>query len=329
MLNVALVGFGYWGPNIARNINNNPNLNLHTICDMIDENLEKAHKIYASSTNYEKDFNKVLEDKTIDIVAIATQTSSHYYLIKQALLAFKNVYVEKPFTATLQEAQELEELAKKQNKIIHIDHIMIFHPAIKKIKEIISSGEIGEVLFINSTRKSLGQFRKDVSSMWDLAVHDLSIIDYLMDGKSPISIKASGDKFYNPKESITFVNLKYENFSVHLESNWLSPIKERNITIVGTKKMLVYEDLKLENKLTVYDKNVEVVSGENITDENYLVKTNEFGTYSPYIKPEDALYNSIEHLRTSIINQTQSLSNPSQAIRVHKILEIADNNMNM
>lgn len=236
MLNVALVGFGYWGPNIARNINNNPNLNLHTICDMIDENLEKAHKIYASSTNYEKDFNKVLEDKTIDIVAIATQTSSHYYLIKQALLAFKNVYVEKPFTANLQEAQELEELAKKQNKIIHIDHIMIFHPAIKKIKEIISSGEIGEVLFINSTRKSLGQFRKDVSSMWDLAVHDLSIIDYLMDGKNPTSIKASGDKFYNPKESITFVNLKYENFSVHLESNWLSPIKERNITIVGSKK---------------------------------------------------------------------------------------------
>ncbi|GAB1467265.1 hypothetical protein MASR2M54_27650 [Aliarcobacter cryaerophilus] len=130
--------------------------------------------------------------------------------------------------------------------------------------------------------------------MWDLAVHDLSIIDYLMDGKNPTSIKASGDKFYNPKESITFVNLKYENFSVHLESNWLSPIKERNITIVGSKKMLVYEDLKLENKLTVYEKNVEVVSGENITDENYLVKTNEFGTYSPYIKPEDALYNSIE-----------------------------------
>ncbi|MCT7522832.1 hypothetical protein N5T57_07830 [Aliarcobacter cryaerophilus] len=116
---------------------------------------------------------------------------------------------------------------------------------------------------------------------------------------------------------------------MHLESNWLSPIKERNITIVGSKKMLVYEDLKLENKLTVYEKNVEVVSGENITDENYLVKTNEFGTYSPYIKPEDALYNSIEHFRTSIINQTQSLSNPSQAIRVHKILEIADNNMNM
>lgn len=134
MLNVALVGFGYWGPNIARNINNNPNLNLHTICDMLDENLEKAHKIYASSTNYEKDFSKVLDDKTIDIVAVATQTSSHYYLIKQALLASKNVYVEKPFTATLKEAEELEELARKQNKIIHIDHIMYFSSSNKKDK---------------------------------------------------------------------------------------------------------------------------------------------------------------------------------------------------
>lgn len=182
MLNVALVGFGYWGPNIARNINANPNLNLHTICDMLDENLDKAKKIYASSTLYEKDYSKVLANKSIDIIAIATQTSSHYNLIKQALLSSKDVYVEKPFTSTLSEALELESLAKENNRLIHIDHIMIFHSAIKKIKEIILSGELGDILFINSTRRSLGQFRKDVSSMWDLAVHDLSIIDYLMGG---------------------------------------------------------------------------------------------------------------------------------------------------
>jgi len=328
MLNIALIGFGYWGPNIAKNININPNLNLHTICDMVDESLLRAQQIYASSTHYEKDYKKVLENKDIDAIAIATQTSSHYYLIKEALLASKDVYVEKPFTSTLKEALELEELAKKQNKIIHIDHIMMFHPAIQKIKELIESDELGEILYINSNRKSFGQFRKDVSSMWDLAVHDLSIIDYLKNAKSPKSIKASGEKFYNPKESITFLDIKYDDFYVHIESNWLSPIKERIITIVGDKKMLVYDDLKLQDKLTIYEKNVEVVSGKAIEDENYLVRINEFGSYSPYIKPEDALYNSIEHFRKAIISKQESISNPSCAIRVHKILKEAHKNIN-
>lgn len=331
MLNIALVGFGYWGPNIARNINANENLNLHTICDMLDSNLAKAKTLYANSVNYEKDYNKVLEDKTIDAVAIATPTSSHYSLIKQALLSSKDVYVEKPFTSTLQEAQELEELAKKHNKIIHIDHIMIFHPAIQKIKELILSGELGDILYCSAIRRSLGQFRKDVSSMWDLAVHDLSIVDFLMEGENPKEISLFGEKFYNPKESITFLNLKYENFLVHIESNWLSPIKERSLTIVGTKKMLVYDDLKLSDKLTVYDKSVEVlndISIDDIFNDNYFVKTHEYGSYSPYIKVEDALYNSIEHFRQAVLDKKQSICNPAQAIRIHKILQTADYNMN-
>lgn len=327
MLNIALVGFGYWGPNIARNINANENLNLHTICDMIDDNLQKAQKLYANSVNYEKDYNKVLEDKNINAVAIATQTSSHYKLIKQALLASKDVYVEKPFTSTLQEAQELEDLAKKQNKIIHIDHIMIFHPAIKKIKELISSDELGDILYFNFTRRSLGQFRKDVSSMWDLAVHDLSIIDYLMQGVTPKQISAVGEKFYNPKDSVTFLTLKFNNFLAQIESNWLSPIKERTITVVGSKKMLVYDDLKLNDKLTVFDKSVEVLNGGarcDVFNDNYSIKTHEYGSYSPYIKPEDALFNSIEHFRNSVLSKQESICNPSQAIRIHKILEEAD-----
>lgn len=324
MLNIALVGFGYWGPNIARNIKANKNLKLHTICDMLDSNLAKAKTLYASSVNYEKDYSKLLVNKEIDLIAIATHTSSHYSLIKQALLASKDVYVEKPFTSSLEEAQDLEELAKKQNKIIHIDHIMIFHPAIQKIKDLILNDELGDILYISAIRRSLGQFRKDVSSMWDLAVHDLSIIDFLMQGQSPKEISLFGEKFYNPKESITFLNLKYENFLVHIESNWLSPIKERSLTIVGTKKMLVYDDLKLSDKLSVYDKSVEIVEGKDIYDETYCVRTKEFGTYCPYIENQDALYNSIEHFRKAVLDKKQSICNPAQAIRIHKILEKAD-----
>ena len=220
MMNIALVGFGYWGPNVARNINANPNLKLHTICDMIESNIEKAKSIYIETVNYDANYENILNNVNINAVAIATNTGTHYKLIKAALENNKHVYVEKPFTSTIEEALELEALAKEKNLIIHIDHIMIFHPAIKKIKEIISNGELGDILYIDATITSLGQIRKDVSSMWDLAVHDLSIIDYLMDGVFPKQIKSFGEKIYNPKESITFLTLKYDNFFAQIESNW-------------------------------------------------------------------------------------------------------------
>ncbi|TLS99591.1 Gfo/Idh/MocA family oxidoreductase [Aliarcobacter cibarius] len=327
-MNIALVGFGYWGPNVARNINANPNLKLHTICDMIESNIEKAKSIYIETVNYDANYENILNNVNINAVAIATNTGTHYKLIKAALENNKHVYVEKPFTSTIEEALELEALAKEKNLIIHIDHIMIFHPAIKKIKEIISNGELGDILYIDATRTSLGQIRKDVSSMWDLAVHDLSIIDYLMDGVFPKQIKSFGEKIYNPKESITFLTLKYDNFFAQIESNWISPIKDRKLTIVGTKKMLVYDDVKLSEKLVVYNKNVEVLKGDDIYSDDYCVKTNELDAYIPKIEVEDALFNSIEHFRLSVVNKTESFSNPAQAIRIQEILTMADNNMN-
>lgn len=328
MIGVALVGFGYWGPNVARNINQNPNLKLHTICDMIDDNLNKAKSIYMAGVNYDKDYKKVLENPEIGAIAIATQTSSHYYLIKEALKAGKHVYVEKPFTSNIEEAIELEDLAKKKNLIIHIDHIMIFHPAIKKIKQIIQSKELGDILYIDATRTSLGQIRKDVSSMWDLAVHDLSIIDFLMDSKYPNGIHSFGSKLYNPKESVTLMYLKYDTFFAQIESNWISPLKQRSMIIVGTKKMLVYDDVKVSEKLMIYNKNVEEIGSNNINSSDYLVKTNEKDVYIPEIKNEDALFNSIEHFRESIVSKQESISSPAQAIRIQKILSSADENMN-
>jgi predicted dehydrogenase len=328
MINIALIGYGYWGPNVARNIHANPNLNLHTICDMQVDRLEKAKSVYIAQTNYELSYEKLLENPDIQAIAIAVETSGHYSLVKEALLAGKNVYVEKPFTSTVDEAEELEKLAKKLNLIIHIDHIMIFHPVIRKIKELIDNNELGDILFIDAMRMNLGQIKKDVSAMWDLAVHDLSIIDYLMEGKEPFYINSIGEKYYNPKESLCFLTMRYEGFISHIQSSWISPLKERKLIVAGTKKMVVYDDIKVSEKLMIYDKGVNVLSGDNIEYDDYVVKTRDGDVWIPYIPQEDALYNSINHFLDCILKNKESLSGPKQGIRLLKILSAADENMN-
>ncbi len=327
MINVALIGFGYWGPNVARNIHTNPNLNLHTVCDINQDKLKKAKSTYIGQTNYETDCKELMKNNDIQAIAIAVETSGHYNLVKEALLSGKNVYVEKPFTSTVKEAEELEALAKKLNLIIHVNHIMIFHSMIKKIKSLIDNGELGDILYIDAMRMNLGQIKKDVSAMWDLAVHDLSIIDYLMDGKEPFYINSVGEKYYNPKETLCFLTLRYEGFISHIQSSWISPLKERKLIVVGSKKMVVFDDLKSE-KLSIYDKGVDIISGNNIEYKGYAVKIRDGDILIPYVKPEDALYNSVEHFRESIEQNKQSISNPSQAIRLQKILELADEKMN-
>ncbi len=328
MTNIALIGFGYWGPNVAKNIFNNPEYNLVAICDYKEDRLAKAKSIYIEQTRYEKDYKNLLEDNSIDAVAIAVETSGHYKLVKEALLSGKDVYVEKPFTSTVDEAKELDELAHSLGKIIHVDHIMIFHPVIRRIKEIIDSGELGDLLYIDASRLNLGQIKKDVSAMWDLAVHDLSIIDYLSDGKEPYLVNAIGEKLYNPKETLVFLSLKYEGFLAHIQSSWISPLKERRIVVAGTKKMLVFDDMKIAEKLMIYDKGVTVLHGDNIEYKEYAVKIRQGDLLVPYIPNEDALYNSLEHFRVACEKKKESISNPKQAIRLLNILDQADRNMN-
>ena len=328
MINIGLIGFGYWGPNVAKNIHVNKELNLYSICDYKEDRLEKAKSIYIEQTTYQSDYKKLLSNPDIEAIAVAVETSGHYKLVKEALLAGKHVYVEKPFTSTVKEAEELQQLAKELNLIIHVDHIMIFHPAIQEIKKLINNNELGDILYIDAMRMNLGQIKKDVSAMWDLAVHDLSIIDYLMDGNEPFYIKAVGEKYYNPKESLCFLTLKYDGFISNIQSSWISPLKERKMIIVGTKKMVVFDDMNPLGQLTIYDKGFDIISGDNFEYDDYAIKSREGDIQIPYIKREDALFNSIEHFRKSIVSDKQSISNPSQAIRLLKILEIADENMN-
>ncbi|WP_019898719.1 Gfo/Idh/MocA family protein [Methylotenera mobilis] len=328
-MNVALIGYGYWGPNVAKNIYANKQLKLHTICDLKESRLEKAKNLYVEHSNYEVDYKKLLAKPEIQAIAVAVETSAHFQIVKDALNAGKHVYVEKPFTATVKEAEELTALASSKGLIIHVDHIMMYHPCIQKIRELITSGDLGELLYIEAMRMNLGQIKKDVSAMADLAVHDLSIIDYLSDGKEPFYIKAVGEKKYNPKESLTFLMLRYHDFIAHIQSSWISPLKERKLIVAGTKKMVVFDDIKPSTeKLTIYDKGVDVLAGSDVEYEDYAVKTRVGDIWIPYIPEQDALYNSLEHFANCIRTNKQSDSGPEQAIRVLKILEHADNTMN-
>lgn len=322
MTTIALIGYGYWGPNVARNIYRNKNYEFKYICDKKQDRLDLAKQLYANDVQYLTDFNQVIEDPEIDAVALAVETSSHYELAKKALLAGKHIYVEKPFTDNVAQARELKEIAEKRNLRIHVDHIMVYHPAIRKIGEIINSGDFGDILYFDCSRLNLGNVKNDVSSMWDLSVHDLSVIDYLTGGAKVEFVRAVGQKSYSRKESLAFLTIQFDHFIANIRSNWISPIKERKMIIAGTKKMIVYDDVETLNKLIVYDKGFDVINAEY---DEFVVKSRVGDAVVPFFEGgADALYNSLEHFRSCIETGRESLTNADAAIRVIKILELAD-----
>lgn len=212
MKKIALVGYGYWGPNAAKNIYRNKEFQFAYICDKRHDRLELAKSIYAESVGYTDDYADIVNDSSVDAVALAVETSAHYELAKLALMAGKDLYVEKPFTDNVQDAIELKALAEKKGLIIHVDHIMVYHPAIRKMKEIIDNGEIGNLIWIDCSRLNLGQVKNDVNSMWDLTVHDLAIVEFLSGGCRVRNVKAMGTKMYSSRHSITQLMVQYEGF---------------------------------------------------------------------------------------------------------------------
>lgn len=321
-MKIALVGYGYWGPNVAKNLYRNTKWDFSVICDKKNNRLEKAKELYADSICYTDDFNDIIQDKTIGAVALAVETSAHYDLAKQVLFAGKHLYVEKPFTNTVEQAEELKQIATERGLIIHVDHIMVYHPAIRKIHEFIQRGDIGDIIWIDCSRLNLGQVKDDVNSMWDLNVHDLAIIDYLTNGAKVQSVKSMGTKMYSHKETITQLMVQYEEFFATMRASWISPIKERKIIIAGTKKMIVYDDVDVVNKLIVYDKGFDTEPGTEYAD--YVVKARNGDAVIPTLSVEDALYNSLEHFRECIIQKKASMTDANAAIRVIHILEQAD-----
>ncbi|MDR1703761.1 MAG: Gfo/Idh/MocA family oxidoreductase, partial [Clostridiales bacterium] len=227
-MNIALIGFGYWGPNIARNINASEKLNLYAVCDREPARICSAKDIYAAQgTQIFTDHTPLLNDPEVHAIAIAANTKANFPLAMEAIKAGKHIFIEKPMTSTSAQALEIAAAALKAGVIVHVDHIMLYNNIIAYIQRMLENGELGELLYYDASRMNLGPIRKDVNAMTDLAVHDLAVIDYLSKGKKPLTITAIGGAGYGKQEALTYLTMKYEGFIAHLRSSWMSPIKER------------------------------------------------------------------------------------------------------
>ncbi len=251
--NIAVVGCGYWGKNLVRNF---AELGvLHTICDANTKILEQSAS-RNPGVNTETEYQHALQDKEIEGVVIATPAVLHYSMAKQALLSGKDVFVEKPFTTSSRDAQELVDLSEKTQRVLLVGHLLLYHPAVQMLKQYIESGELGEIYYLYSTRLNLGQIRQDENALWRLVPHDIAMFSYLL-GESPIVVAAQGSSYLRPSfADVVFVLLKFGRVLAHVHASWLDPHKVRQLTLVGSKKMAVFDDMEPEYKLQIYDKGV-------------------------------------------------------------------------
>jgi predicted dehydrogenase len=320
MLNIGVVGYGYWGPNIVRNFNAIDGAKVISLCDLNEGSLGKARKIYpamATST----DVNDVLSSKDIDAVAIITPVFTHFELAKKALENGKHVFVEKPFTSTVAEAEQLIELADKKNLKLMVDHTFLFTGAVRRIKELIEEGTLGKLYYYDSMRVNLGLFQHDVNVVWDLAPHDFAIMDYVIPDK-PLAISATGEVHYNGFEDIAYVTVYCENNIIaHFNVNWLSPVKIRTTLIGGDKKMLVWNDIEADEKLKVYDKGVDIKTRENVYD--LLVSYRSGDAWIPRVKQIEALKMEAEYFVDCVANDKTPVNDGLAGLRIVKMLEAA------
>lgn len=271
-MKIGVIGFGYWGPNIVRNFQLISGCQTAMVADLSLENLKKAKELYPNIA-ITQNYKDILVDPQILAVAIVTPLSTHYSLIKESLLAGKHVFTEKPLVTNSKQGEELVKLADKEKKVLMVGHTFEYNLAIRKIKEILNSGELGRLLFFYSKRVSLGPIRSDTSVIWDFAFHDISIITYLLE-QAPKRVFAWGKAFLKEGlEDFGFINLEFlDNIAGHIRVGWLYPIKERGMTIVGDKKFLVFDDINKEKPLTIYNSDLsasypEVEQGEPLAIE--------------------------------------------------------------
>ncbi len=318
MLRIGVIGYGYWGPNIVRNFMGNEGSEVVTVCDLNRNALKRAQGSYPNM-NVTTDCREIIDSPRIDAVAIVTQVSTHYEFARKALLNGKHVFVEKPFTSSVAQAEELIELAEKKSLKIMVDHTFLFTGAVKKIKELIDAGTLGELYYYDSVRINLGLFQHDVNVIWDLAPHDFSIMDYLVGDRST-ALAASGRAHVNGKEDVAYVTVYCENDMIaHFSLNWLSPVKVRSTLIGGEKKMLVWNDVEPDEKIKVYDRGVEVKSTEGIYD--LLVSYRSGDVWVPRVEQTEALKLEASYFIDCVMNGKTPVNDGHAGLRVVRLLE--------
>jgi len=320
VLTVGVVGLGYWGPNLARNFNQLPGCRLGALCDLDPERLEKMQLLYPDPVCYVS-FNQMLEEANLDAVVVAAPVHQHFPLGKAALLAGKHVLIEKPLASNSAECEELIDLADRRGLILMVGHVFVYSSAVRMIRRIIESGDIGDIRYINSQRLSLGLYHNDINVVWDLAPHDLSMILYLL-GRSPQAVNCQGHANITPGiEDVANVSLSFEcgRFAT-IQSSWLEPRKVRQMTIVGSRKMIVYDDIEPFEKIRIYDTRIERPAHyETFGDFQY---TYHYGdSRIPHIEQIEPLRQMCLHFIDCSLSGVQPLSDGESGLEVVRILE--------
>lgn len=324
MIRVGIIGYGYWGPRIARNFLGLTGCQLSIICDKSAESLQRAQQA-CPGVSVTCDAKEVLCSPHIDAVAIITPVWTHFELAKLALQNGKHVFVEKPFTSTVAQAEELIDLGARKHLQIMVDHTFLFTGAVKKIRQLIDAGTLGNLYYYDSTRVNLGLFQHDVNVLWDLAPHDLSIMDYLITAKPDVVI-ATGQKHLNSHEDVAYLTIYFENSVIaHINVNWLSPVKVRTTLLGGEKKMLVWNDLEADEKVKVYDKGVDIKTGEGVYD--LLVSYRSGDMWAPKIDQSEALSNESRYFIDCIDKQEAPFNDGAAGLRVVRLLEAAERSL--
>lgn len=324
--NVSVVGGGYWGPNLLRNMRSLPNANVRYVCDLRPERLEHLSNVYPgvlTTTGYDT----VVGDPETDAVVVATPVSTHFELARQALEVGKHVFVEKPMAASVEECSQLVELANSMGLVLMVGHTYVYSSAIHTMKQIIDSGEIGEVMYISARRLNLGLFQKDINAAWDLAPHDISVVLYLLN-KPPISVNCLGKAHLSPHiEDVTNMSLNFDNGSfAMIHSSWIDPKKIRELIVVGTKKMIIFDDTEPLEKVRIYDKHVDGPPHYD-TYAEFQFSYHYGGMNAPYVQPAEPLKAECEQFLRSIETGELSPSSGVEGMRVVQVLEAASQSL--
>jgi predicted dehydrogenase len=323
-VNFGVIGYGYWGPNVVRNLTSLDGSQVLAIAEMSAAARKRAQKAHPGIT-VTADASEVMASPDIDAVAVITPVWTHYELTKAALENGKHVFVEKPFTSNTEQGEKLIELARRKNLKIMVDHTFLFTGAVRKISQLLDDDALGKLYYYDSTRVNLGLFQHDINVLWDLAPHDLSIMDYVIK-TTPEAIVATGEKHLNCHEDVAYMTVYFpEKVIAHINVNWLSPVKVRTTLIGGEKRMLVWNDLEADEKVKVYDKGVNITNREGVYD--LLVSYRSGDMWSPQLEQVEALRQELTYFVDCISNNKEPFNDGCAGLRVVKMLEAASESL--
>jgi predicted dehydrogenase len=323
-VNFGVIGYGYWGPNVVRNLVNLEGSQVMAIAEINAGARARAQKAYPS-VKIVASASEVITSTEIDAVAVVSPVWTHFELAKAALENGKHVFVEKPFTSNSAQAEELINLAQQKNLKIMVDHTFLFTGAVRKICQLLDEGALGNLYYYDSTRVNLGLFQHDINVLWDLAPHDLSIIDHVLKGR-PEAIVATGQGHLNGHEDVAFMTLYFpEKVIAHINVNWLSPVKVRTTLIGGEKRMLVWNDLEADEKIKVYDKGVKITNREGLYE--LLVSYRSGDMWAPQLEQVEALRQELTYFVECISNGHEPFNNGCAGLRVVQMLEAASESL--